>query len=120
MNVMLYRKGKPGVMATLPGKEPLATEMSDLLGGELILLPMTNRLTMAVLADAYDLRLPLNYAAMVMDEDRHGATSMEPVPGDAVIFATVGGCHEAHMVDITDEDAAEIISKRLIRPQGGK
>lgn len=111
--ILLYRGGKPGVVATLPGGHPPEVEISDLLGGEVTVTPLTKGLTLATLADAPRLRLPFQYVATSIIPSAI-PPEPEPVPGDAVIYAVAGD--DAHIVDITDADRGLILAEGLMTP----
>lgn len=65
MKVVLYRDGRPGVAAKLPGDEP-DIELSDLLGGETEITPVTSKLRVVHLCEGYGLDLPVRYMMHVI------------------------------------------------------
>lgn len=80
MKIMLFRDGKPGVAAKLPG-EHVDVELSDLLGGETRLKAITRNLAVVVLKDGKGLGLEHRY-----DIQRIGHT-LTPVYGDCAVVA---------------------------------
>lgn len=78
MKIVLFRDGKPGVPAKLPGEDP-EVELSDLLGGETEMVPLNDRLTLVMLKDGEELQLPIRYAL-----HRLGREPM-PVAGDCAV-----------------------------------
>lgn len=60
MRIILYRNGREGVIARLPG-ENVEQEMADLLGGETEMTPLNKRLTLVRLVKGEELRLPIRY-----------------------------------------------------------
>lgn len=139
MKVLLYRGGKPGVVATTPGEHPPEVEISDLLGGAVTVTPLTERLMLATLEDAPRLRLPFQYVATSIIPSVR-PPEPEPVPGDAVVFAAEGqeirkvnitpadqdlfvasllfavAGKDARVVDITDADRGLILAEGLMKP----
>lgn len=106
MKVVLFRDGRPGVAAALPGEVPEA-ELADLLGGELDVTPLGTRLALLTLHEAERLQLPIRYVL-----HRLGRAS-EPVAGDAVVVR-VGAGRNYRDADGNDVEAANC----YLRPAG--
>lgn len=81
MKLIVYRDGRPGVIATLPGEQMLP-ELEELLGGETEMRALNNRLKIIARRDGEEADLPVRYVLY-----RLGA---EPTPlhGDVVVVAT--------------------------------
>lgn len=80
MKIVLFRDGKTGVAAKLPG-ENVDVELSDLLGGETRLKAVSGRLAVVVLKDGKEMGLEHRY-----DIQRLGNTPT-PVYGDCALVA---------------------------------
>lgn len=80
MKIMLFRDGKPGVAAKLPG-ENLDVEMTDLLGGRVTLKAVTSRLAVVMLKEGKGLGLPHNYDVQILGH------APVPVYGDCAMAA---------------------------------
>jgi len=106
MKVVLFRDGRPGVAAALPGEAP-ETELSDLLGGEPDVTPLGMRLELLTLHDAERQQLPIRYSL-----HRIGRAA-EPVAGDAVVVR-VGADRNYRDADGNDVEAANC----YLRPTG--
>lgn len=78
MKIILYRDGKPGVIVSVPGDDPMV-ELGELLEGEVELTPINNRLALVARADGEELRLPIRYAL-----DKLGEEPL-PIAGDAAV-----------------------------------
>ena len=107
MRLILFRKGRPGTMATMPGERP-KVELSDLLGGETAMQPITSRLTLVTLADAVKLGLPPRYAMK-----RPGKADM-PVFGDCAVVAVK---ESGILTDVIQKDLKDA-AKRVLLLQG--
>lgn len=81
MKIVLFRDGKPGVTAKLPGENP-EVELADLLGGETEMKPMNERLLLVTMKDGEALGLPVRYAAHGL-----GRAPMQ-IAGDCAVVAT--------------------------------
>ncbi len=80
MKIVLFRDGRPGVAAKLPGEDP-EVELTDLLGGETEMTPLNERLTLAALKDGEEMGLPARYRV-----HRLGRASLS-VAGDCAVIA---------------------------------
>ena len=80
MKIMLFRDGKPGVAAKLPGENP-DLELTDLLGGETEMVSLNERLVAVVLKDGKELGLKNQYSIQ-----RLGRAPL-PVYGDCAVVA---------------------------------
>lgn len=107
MKLILFRKGRPGELARLPGERP-ETELGDLLGGETAMRPITNRLTLVILSDAVKLGLPPRYAVK-----QSGRTDM-PVFGDCAVVAVAA---DGNLTDVVPRDLKDA-AKRVLLLQG--
>lgn len=81
--IVLYRNGRAGVIAGLPGRDPMEEELTVLLGGQTEMLPIDSRLVLVTLDDGerLRLRLPLRYRFQ-----RDGMPGL-PISGDCAVVA---------------------------------
>ena len=99
MKLILFRGGKPGTAAVLPGDDP-CVELSDLLGGQVDLSPLGHGMLLATLAEGEALRLPLRYAVHRLGR------APAPIAGDCAVVAINGGG------TLTDVTAAQMEQAR--------
>ena len=94
MKIMLYRDGRPGVAARLPGKDT-DVELTDLLGGKLRIRDLGGRLIAITLKDGEELGLPHKYDLYVKEHP-------VPVYGDCAIvgLGADGGYRDLTLVEV--------------------
>lgn len=98
MKIVLFRDGRPGVAAKLPGEEP-EVELSDLLGGETKMTPLNAKLILVTLKDAGELGLGERYTVHRIGREP------APVIGDCAVVAMRPDC-SIRDVTIQEVDAA--------------
>lgn len=79
MKIVLFRNGKRGVAAKLPGEDP-DVELTDLLGGKLRMKALTSKLIAVTLKDAEELGLGHRY-------NLHVKEHTTPVYGECAVVA---------------------------------
>lgn len=99
MKIVLFRDGRPGVVAKLPGDNP-NVELTDLLGGEIRMEAVSRNLAVVRLKNGEELGLPHCYNI------RRLGRSMTPVYGDCALVAlTIEGPYRD--VNVQEIAAAE-------------
>lgn len=107
MKIVLFRDGKPGVAAKLPGEDP-KVELTDLLGGETEMVPLNERLTVVMLKDGEKLELPARYRV-----HRLGKEPLSVAGDCAVVAVRPDGC-------LRDVGTFEVVAaEACIQPMGG-
>ena len=106
MKIVLYRDGRPGVVAKLPGDEP-DIELSDLLGGETEITPVTGKLCVVHLCEGYEMGMPARYMMHVIGK------APRLIHGDCALVAmTIEGKYR----DVTIQEIA--VAEEYIRCVG--
>lgn len=95
MKIMLFRDGRLGAAAKLPGENP-EVELSDLLGGETEMISLTERLVAVTLKDGKEMGLENRYAI-----HRLGRSPL-PVYGDCAVVAVMpnGAYRDISLVEV--------------------
>ena len=108
LKIILFRKGRPGIMINLPGEHPVEEELETLLGGATEMTPIDERLTLAALKDGEKLRLPLRYRLC------RGGKADEPIAGDCAVLAVN---KEGRYTDVTLRDYLQ--TEAAVKAAGG-
>ena len=78
MKIVLFRDGRPGVVAQLPGEDPIG-ELAKLLGGETEMTEINTRLRLVTVKNSE--KLPVRYAAHGLEEEP------KQIAGDCAVVA---------------------------------
>ena len=104
MKIVLFRDGKPGVVAKLPGENP-EVELTDLLGGETEMISLNERLVVVVRKDGE--RSPADDDRPVRYQIHRLGREILPVAGDCAVVAVRldGGLRDVGTFEVVAAEA---------------